>query len=121
MSSVKNIFKDLGSIFKRLNISKMRSRKRTFRITIRKSEERFRTKTKETVNRLNMRKNINIRKPAISQENNMIIFVSEKISTIGNATFNKVNRISIRIVYSFETAKPKRNTVVYQCEERKEE
>ena len=82
----------------------MRSNKKTFRIIVRKSKEGFRTDTVETANRLNMRKNINIRKPSISKKNNVIIFIREQM-----------------IMHTFETAKPERNTAVYQYEERKEE
>ena len=51
----------------------------------------------------------------------MVILIREQISTKGKTFFNEVNRISIRIVFTFKTTKPQRNTVVYQYEERKEE
>lgn len=99
----------------------MRSDKKAVRIVVRESEETFRTKTIETAKRLNMRKDLNIREPSISKKNNGIIFIRKEIKAKRNAIFDKLNRISMRIMLSFETTKPKRNTVVYQYGERKEE
>ena len=84
-------------MFKRRNIIKMRGNKFVFRIVIRKCKKGLRTNAVKTTKRLNMRKNVNIGKPSISQENNRIIFIRKQISTIRNAEFNKVNRKSLWI------------------------
>ena len=108
-------------MFQRFNISKMRSNKKTFRIIVRKRKIGFSTNTIEATKVLNVRKNISIRKPPVSKKNNVIIFRRKEISTKRDTLFDKRNRISRRIMLTFKTAKPKRDTVVYQYEERKEE
>ena len=99
----------------------MRRNKKTFRIIVRERKVRFRTNTIEATKVLNVRKNISIRKPPISKENNMIMFIRKKVSTKRDTFFNSRNRISRRIMLTLKTTKPKRDTVVYQYEERKEE
>ena len=47
---------------------------------IRKSKERFRANAIETTNGLNVRKNINIRKPSVSEKNNVIIFTRKRLA-----------------------------------------
>ena len=99
----------------------MRRNKKTFRIIVIERKVRFRTNTIEATKVLNVRKNISIRKPPVSKENNMIMFIRKKVSTKRDTFFNSRNRISRRIMLTFKTTKPKRDTVVYQYEERKEE
>ena len=97
----------------------MRSNKRARRIIVRVGKVRLGTNAVEGTKRLNMRKDRNIRKPAVSEENNMIILISKKIDTIRNTRFNKVNRESMRSIGEMKTTKPERNTVVYRYGEKK--
>ena len=75
-------------MFARLNISKVRSYKLAFVIVEGIGKIRFRANAVETANRLNVRKNINVRKPTVSKKNNMVIFISKEIVTKRNAIFN---------------------------------
>lgn len=81
------------------------------RIIIRKSKERFRADTVEATNILNKRKNVHMRKPSISEKNNMIVFTSKKISTKRESLLHEVKRVGRRIVFTFETAKTNRNAL----------
>ena len=75
-------------MFARLNISNVRSYKFAVVIVERIGKIRFRANAVETANRLNVGKNINVRKPTISKKNNMVIFISKEIVTKRNAIFN---------------------------------
>ena len=87
-SSVKNIFKNFATIFPRFDISKMRSNELIIFVEIGKSKERLRTNTIKRANRLNKGENFNVRKPAVSQKDDMIVLISKKIIAKRNAFFN---------------------------------
>lgn len=87
-SSKKDILKDFRMLNNRANVSKMRSSKEAFRIIVRKSKERFRANGIKATDRLNMRKNINMRKPPIGKKNDMIIFKRKERSTKRDTRFN---------------------------------
>ena len=58
------------------------------RIVVGIGKESFRADAIEAIDRFDMRKNFNMRKPSVSQENNVTIFIRKKISTERNAFFN---------------------------------
>ena len=64
-------------MFARFNISKVRSHKLTFVVIERVGKIRVRANAVEAADRLNMRKNLNVRKPTVSEKNNMVVFASK--------------------------------------------
>ena len=73
-SSEKSI-NEIFSFFRRFYISKLRRNKFAARIVERESKKRLGTETKEATDVLNMRENVNIRKPSISKKNDMTIAI----------------------------------------------
>ncbi len=117
MSNI-NIIKVSRFAIRELDIRDFRNHTRVMKVVNKNRSIRFSSNIVFSTNRINIMHKRAERKPPISKKDKSTVFMLKKIRNIRDTFDEKRRRKSERVLFTLKATKPKRNTVVYQYEER---